>query len=347
MGAMLAYAFAAVFAYVWEIDAAFRKQALGGALAAFFLLAEPAYTSGAAYRALAKRSTGAAGFIGAATGVVLAALYLIPRLQPSVIFAGAAALVLIVAFGAARHTSPELDTNGLSLNGKSALITGVGDRGQLGYAIAERFIAAGARVCITARTDAVIELARALSHETVGVACDLTIEEDVARLAATATRELGGLDILVNVAGGLTVIKPLGETTAEEWRREVQRNAETAFLVTCALLPALRATRGSIINFASPAGQRAAANVGAYSAGKAAVIALTRALALEEKENGVRVNAIAPGMIDTTQNRAAVNDANVKWVTREQVTNAVLFLAGDAASGITGETIQVVGEGLA
>lgn len=142
-------------------------------------------------------------------------------------------------------------------------------------------------------------------------------------------------------------MKPLAETTPEEWEREVQRNARTAFLVSRAALPLLRASRGAIVNFASPAAIRAVANLGAYSAAKAGVAALTRAMAAEEAANGVRVNAVAPGMIDTEQNRAAVPDPDaLKWVTREQIAEVVLFLASGAASGITGEVVAVVGEGI-
>jgi NAD(P)-dependent dehydrogenase (short-subunit alcohol dehydrogenase family) len=128
----------------------------------------------------------------------------------------------------------------------------------------------------------------------------------------------------------------------------VQRNTRTTFLMSRAALPLLRERRGAIVNFASPTAIRAVANLGAYSAAKAGVAALTRAMAAEEAANGVRVNAVAPGMIDTEQNRAAVGDpAAVKWVTREEVANVVLFLASDASSGISGETIQVLGEGVA
>ena len=111
--------------------------------------------------------------------------------------------------------------------------------------------------------------------------------------------------------------------------------------------PMLRSEGGAVINFASPAALRAQANLGAYSAAKAAVVALTRALALEEKENGVRVNALAPGMIDTEQNRKSVPDPEkVKWVSRDDIANVVLFLASDAGKAVTGETIHVLGEGI-
>jgi 3-oxoacyl-[acyl-carrier protein] reductase/2-deoxy-D-gluconate 3-dehydrogenase len=242
------------------------------------------------------------------------------------------------------------DDERVSMNGKVAIITGVGARGQLGYAIADRFLGAGASVIVSARGPAIETLADELAHmgRTVhAVAADLTDDEDVARLIDAARERFGRLDVLVNVAGGLTLIKPLAETSPEEWRREIQRNAETVLRVSTAALPLLRASSGAIINFASPAGERAAKSLGAYSAAKAAVIAITRAMALEEKSQHVRVNAIAPGTIDTEQNRADVEDpASAKFVKREEIADVVLFLASDAASGISGETVHVLGEGL-
>jgi NAD(P)-dependent dehydrogenase (short-subunit alcohol dehydrogenase family) len=87
--------------------------------------------------------------------------------------------------------------------------------------------------------------------------------------------------------------------------------------------------------------------LGAYSAAKAAVIALTRALALEELPHGVRANAIAPGMIDTEQNRqSAADPATTKWVSREAIAEVTLFLASPVSRAVTGETIQALGDGL-
>ncbi len=347
IGVIVAYALAAVFALLWSTQPVLRQMAWGGALAAFFLIAEPAYTAGAAYQNIARGASGAgvSAFFGAAGGVIVASLFLIPQLRPSVIFVMAAVVLLAVALLETRPTSQTMNANVLSLHGKTAVVTGTGDPGQLGFAVAQRLNELGARICITARSAQIATLARTLGDTAVGVSADLTSEDDVARLLATVQQQFGRLDILVNVAGGLSVNKPLADTTRQEWQRELQRNAETAFVMSRAALPLLRAARGSIINFASPAGERAVAQLGAYSAAKAAVVAFTRALAIEEKPHGVRVNALAPGMIDTEQNRAAVaNAAETKWVTRTQVADAVAFLASDAAAGITGETIQVLGE---
>ncbi len=235
------------------------------------------------------------------------------------------------------------------MRGKAAIVTGVGARGQVGYAVAAALLGAGARVLVTGRGAAVEALALELAADAPGgdvfaVRADLATPAGADAVAAAAAARFGRLDLLVNVVGGLTVIKPLAETTPEEWTGELDRNARTAFLMCRAALPLLRASGGAIVNFASPAGLRAARNLVAYSAGKAAVVALTRALALEEAAQGVRVNAVAPGMVDTDQNRAGVADpARVSWVTREQIADAVLFLAGPGAAGITGETIVVAG----
>ena len=344
VAAVVAYVAASLFTLLFMEEPSLRSSGMGGALAVLFLIAQPAYTVGAAFAAIAQRSSsyGAPAFFGAATGALLAALVLNPNVQPGVIFVLAAAVLLAVALIETRRTPQNMNTTDFSLNGKSAIVTGVGDRGQVGFVIARQLIAAGARVCIT-DVRPVDDLAKELGA--VGAHADLTSESDVARLIAFAKEQLGRVDLLVNVAGGLSVIKPVADTSFEEWEREIRRNAETVFLMCRAVLPALRETRGAIVNFASPAGERAVPQLGVYSAAKAAVIALTRAIAIEEKGNGVRVNALAPGMIDTEQNRKSA-PADTKWVTREQIANTVVFLASDAASAITGETIHVLGEGI-
>lgn len=184
----------------------------------------------------------------------------------------------------------------------------------------------------------------AVHGRVVAVRADLTSDDDIEHLFAVLRERFGRVDSLVNVAGGLSVIRAVSDTTPDEWQRELSRNAETVLRMSRAALPLLRVSRGTIINFAAPAGQRAAANLGAYSAAKGAVIALTRALALEEKAHGVRVNAIAPGTMDTEQNRrdASSGDA-AEFVSRDDVASVVLFLAGSESRGISGETIRVMG----
>lgn len=283
-----------------------------------------------------------------------AGAWLIPKFDPGLLFAGGA-IVLIAASWLAlggRTGEGEGEMEGRRIRGvegKVAIVTGAAAPGQMGYAVAEALVREGARVVMTARSPVVEEVARGLGGEgeVVGVAADLTSIEEAERVVRAALDRFGRLDLLVNVAGGLTVLKPVADTTPEEWEREQERNVRTAFVLSRAALPLLRESRGSIINFASPAGLRARAGLGAYSAAKAAVVALTRSLALEERGSGVRVNAVAPGLIDTEQNRAAIPDGEgVAWVTRRQVVDVVLFLASELGDGVNGATIEVVGEGI-
>lgn len=345
---IFAFAIAGIFTTAWTRTGA-SIRGIWGALAALFLLAWPAHTTGALLSTLAhgSRAVAPAALFGGAAGSLVAALVLIPQLPAGVIFVGAAILLTVAGlWDVSRQHYPYMNDTSTMMN-KVALVTGVGHAGQVGYAVAQRLLDAGARVCITDVRASVHELGRGLGDNAMSVQCDLTDENSVTAMIAEIAAKFGRLDVVVNAAGGLGVIKPLAQTESAEWRRELQRNAETAFVVTRAALPMLREARGSVINFASPAGLRAQPQLGAYSAAKAAVVAFTRALAIEEKDSGVRANALAPGLVDTEQNRASMPDpASVKWVSRAQIADVVGFLASDASSGITGETIHVLGEGI-
>lgn len=359
--AVIAFVAAGLFAVLWSARPAMRATGIGGALAVLLILAEPAYASGSLIGALETRDgrahglapgtsgTAVAALIGAAAGILVATTLLIPNIDAPGVFLGAAALLAVTGgihtTRARRATHAEDPT----MNERCVIITGVSDSGQVGFAVARRFLAAGWRVVITAPSDAVLDRAAELaaSGEVVGVRADLAEPGDVAMLIDTVRERHGRLDAVINVAGGLTVIKPVADTESDEWRREIERNAGTTYHVCRAVLPLLRERGGAIVNFAAVAGQRAAANLGAYSASKAAVIALTRSLALEERSNGVRVNAIAPAMIDTDQNRRTLGDAeDARLVTRDEIAEVAFFLATPKSSGVTGATIPVVGDAI-
>jgi NAD(P)-dependent dehydrogenase (short-subunit alcohol dehydrogenase family) len=346
------------FTALWTARLPLRELAAGGALAVLFVLALPGYCAGALLaglharereplRCAASGSVGPAALAGTAFGVLIAATVLIQTLEPYGIYYAAAGALTLVALLEWNRASAAATRTEADMRGYVVVVTGVGHRGQVGFALARAFLDAGARVVISDARPAVEQLAAELGDEdrVHAVQADLTVDDDVARLVGTASQRFGRLDVLINVAGGLSVTKPVADTTPEEWRREVQRNAETVLRCSRAALPLLREAGGAIINFASPAGLRAAAGLGAYSAAKAAVVALTRALALEERANGVRVNAIAPGIIDTEQNRRDLGD-DAAFVTRADVASVALFLAGPGAAGISGETIQVLGRTL-
>lgn len=337
------------FAQFWMQQEPLREASWGRAAAVLILVALPAYGLGFLFTSLQRRGAGVimGALAGTAVGAAVASTWLIPKFDPGILYAGAGLLVLgasWLAVGArVADGGYEMEGRVPGLAGKVAIVTGVGSPGQVGYAVVEGLVAEGVRVVMTARSPEVVEAAEGVDG-VVGIAADLTVPEEVERIVELARERFGRLDILVNVAGGLTVTKPLSETTPEEWEQELERNAQTAFIMSRAALPLLRESQGAIINFASPAGLRAQPGIGAYSAGKAAVVALTRALALEERKHGIRVNAIAPGMIDTEQNRATVEDPDsVRMVTRRQVVDTVLFLASELGDGVNGETVEVRG----
>ena len=186
--------------------------------------------------------------------------------------------------------------------GKIALITGVGRVGQIGHAVARGFAEAGARLVIADMNAAgLAERARELTaegHEVRVAAGDLSTP-DAARRAVTVAREqLGGLDVLVNVAGGLVHYGSALELEPEKFERELTINVKTTFYMSQAAIPALTARGGgAIVNFASVAVLRPQAQMASYIAAKSAVAGLTRALAREFADAGVRVNAVAPGWV--------------------------------------------------
>lgn len=172
---------------------------------------------------------------------------------------------------------------------------------------------------------------------------DLTSEAAMAAAAARIGSEFGALDGLVNIAGGFAW-ETIGDGAVATWDRLYAMNVKTALVTTRALLPLLRAGRGGIVNIGANAATKAAMGMGAYAASKAGVARLTEALAEELKEEGVRVNAILPSIIDTPPNRAEMPDAEFdRWVTPAQLAGVMAFLLSPAASAITGALIPVTG----
>lgn len=238
------------------------------------------------------------------------------------------------------------------LAGKVALITGVGRAGQIGHAIATAFGAAGAALVIADR-DATGVAERAAELGAAGVTVrpttgDLTRPEAARAAVDLARRDLGGLDVVVNIAGGLTTFGPFGDVTPEALDRELAINLRTTWFVCQAAMPALVARGGgAIVNFASIALLRPMSHMAAYAAAKAAVGGLTQALAREFRDQGVRVNAVAPATVRTRDNVAQMGaEPDAPYVEMDDIVRAVRFLASDAASGITGQILPVTGKAL-
>ncbi len=238
----------------------------------------------------------------------------------------------------------------MKLQAKVAVITGVSREGQIGQAVAWEFAREGARLVLSARNAANLEArakeAEALGAEVFWVAADLTQEEQAQNLIQQALHRFGRIDILVNLAGGLSRVKPAAEHSLEDLNVELGNNLVTAFLCSKAVFkPMQEQGHGVIVNFARAGLARA--RMVAYNCAKAGIEALTRTFALEGRKHGIRVNAVAPGLVDTKDNLDAMKPSPeelAKWVKREEIAKAVVFLASDEASGILGQVLEVPGK---
>jgi NAD(P)-dependent dehydrogenase (short-subunit alcohol dehydrogenase family) len=169
---------------------------------------------------------------------------------------------------------------------------------------------------------------------------DLT-EADIAALAVeTAVKNYGRLDVLVNVAGGLTSFGSLLDISPEVFDRELAINVKTTYLMTRAAAGELVKARGCIVNFASATVLRPGQGLSVYSAAKSGVAGFTTSLAVELWPQGVRVNAVAPTMVRTPENVAASGES-ARYVEMKDIVSAVMFLASDASAAITGHILPV------
>ena len=231
-------------------------------------------------------------------------------------------------------------------DGKVVIVTGAA--GNLGAAVAGAFAGLGARLALIDRSADRLEQLRDdldLSSATLLLPADLTAAESVAAAVEQAAT-LGGIDVLANIAGGFTMGPPLHETRDRDWDFMMDLNARSVFNTCRAVIPhMLRQDGGRIINVSARAAREGKARMGPYCASKAAVLTLTESLAAEHKLDGINVNCILPGTIDTPQNRADMPDADhSRWVPPAALADVVVFLASDAARAVTGAAIPVYGQ---
>jgi len=219
------------------------------------------------------------------------------------------------------------------------LVTGAA--GVLGQAVIATLVARGEAVVAVDLAPMIPSAGQRLSVGGIDLADATAGAALIAQLTGTAGA--GSLTSLVNVAGGF-VWETVSEGGWASWERMYRINVQTAFEATRLALPALRTSRGAIVNVSAAATARAGAGMGAYTAAKSAVSRLTEALAAEELANGVRVNAVMPSVIDTPANRRDMPDADhSRWVTPSEIAEVVAFLLSPAASGVTGAIVPVVG----
>jgi len=244
----------------------------------------------------------------------------------------------------------------ISLKGRSAVITG-GSRG-LGEAMAKTLAGAGAQIALVARDRARLERVRDEIAATGAVAevfvGDVTREDDVARVAEEIKARFGNPQILINNAG-TNIRKNLVDFTLEEFRSVIDASLISTFLMSRALVPGMKGTGyGRVINMTSTMGHVSIAGRTAYSSAKAALLGLTKALALELATEAITVNGISPGPTGTDMNLPLMNNpelnaqivANVplaRWGKVEEIGALACYLCSDAAGFITGTDILIDG----
>ena len=239
-----------------------------------------------------------------------------------------------------------------SLKGKSALVTGAGDASGIGFAAAKALKELGAEVFITSTSDRIYKRAQELGAK--GFIADLTSESDVQALES----QISSLDILVNNAGMTSITSPaspneatdISQVSLEALQKGMSRNLETAFLATKFFLPKIRKSQsGRIIMVSSLTGHvMAMKNQPVYATAKAALIGLTKSIALDEAKYGITCNAILPGWIATDS--ISVNEKSQglsvpmgRGGRADEIASAITWLATPGASYITGQTIIVDG----
>lgn len=239
---------------------------------------------------------------------------------------------------------------------RTVIVTG-GTRG-IGLALAEGFVLAGANVVVASRKPDACEKAaqhlRALGGAAIGVPTHLGDVDDLETLVQRTVGEFGGIDVLVNNAAN-ALAQPLGEMTVEAFTKSYEVNLRGPVFLVQAALPHLKASsHAAVVNMISVGGFHFAPATAMYSAGKAALMSFTRSMAADYVKFGIRVNAIAPGPVDTDMMRNNPQEAIDQMVsgtlmkrlaTPDEMVGTALLLASDAGSYLTGTVIIVDGGG--
>ncbi len=249
-----------------------------------------------------------------------------------------------------------MSSQALNLAGKTAIITGAG-RG-IGKAIALKLAEAGADIVPVSRTldeiEAVAEEARRMGRQALPLTMDVTKQDDIDSMVEKAVAKFSKIDILINNAG-VTVKKPSEDVTEEDWDRILNTNLKGVFFCAQKVgMQMIKQNKGAIVNMASIASRVAITNSVVYCVSKGGVLQLTRVLAIEWAKHNIRVNAIGPAYIETPLTAGLLNNPELLQTIKartpmgrigkpDEISEAALFLASDAASYITGEILYIDG----
>lgn len=249
------------------------------------------------------------------------------------------------------------------LQDKVVVISGVGPA--LGTTLARRCAEEGADLILAARTverlEDVAGQVTALGRRALAVGTDITDEEQVANLVSTSIAEFGKVDVLINNAFRVPSMKPFAKTSFDHIRDTIELTVLGALRLIQGFTPALTEAKGSVVNVNSMVVRHSDPKQGAYKMAKSALLAMSQSLASELGEAGIRVNSVLPGYIwggtlqsyfehqagkygttvDEIYKAAAANSDLKKLPTENEVASAILFMASDLSSGITGQTLDV------
>ena len=249
------------------------------------------------------------------------------------------------------------------LENKVVVISGVGPA--LGTTLARRCAEAGADLVLAARTaerlTEVADQVKSMGRRALAVSTDITDDEQVANLVTRSLEEYGKVDVLINNAFRVPSMKPLADTTFQHIRDAIELTVLGALRISQGFTPALAESKGSVVNVNSMVIRHSQPKYGAYKMAKAALLAMSHSLSTELGAQGIRVNTVAPGYIwggtlqsyfahqagkfgttvEEIYNAAAAGSDLKRLPTEDEVASAILFLASDLASGITGATLDV------
>lgn len=223
----------------------------------------------------------------------------------------------------------------------SILITGAA--GALGRAVAQRLQADGARLALIDRDEAALRGAYGAWPRAVWITADVTSAESLHAAVAQVLQSHGRLDAVVHVAGGFEMGEGVHELSRDAWSRMMELNAWSFVNLARAVVPAMqRQGGGRIVAVSAYAAGEGQALKGAYCAAKSALQRLVESLSHEQRGAGIAVNSVAPTLLDTPANRAAMPDADRReWVSLDDAALAIAFLAGPQGAAVHGQHLQL------